>query len=62
VRLSATIDEHGNIKDVKVLSGDVILAASARNAVLLWKYKPATLNGKPVATTTEIQILFGDRK
>jgi protein TonB len=62
VRLTATIDEHGNVKNVKVLSGDVILAASARNAVLLWKYKPAILNGQPVPTNTEISITFGERK
>ncbi|HJZ96784.1 MAG TPA: energy transducer TonB [Candidatus Solibacter sp.] len=62
VRLTATIDEHGDIKNVKVLSGDVLLAASARDAVKLWKYKPAILNGRPVATSTEIQIVFGEKK
>jgi TonB family protein len=62
VRLTATIDEHGDVKNVKVLSGDVILGAAARTAVMHWKYKPALLNGKPVSTTTEIQVLFGERK
>jgi protein TonB len=62
VRLTATIDEHGDVKDVKVLSGDVILGAAARNAVMKWKYKPALLNGKPVLTSTDIQVLFGERK
>ncbi|HWB84018.1 MAG TPA: TonB family protein [Bryobacteraceae bacterium] len=61
VRLTAVIDEHGNVKDVKVLSGDVVLAASARDAVLLWKYKPATLNGHAVPSMAEIAITFRDR-
>jgi protein TonB len=61
VRLTATIDEHGNVNNVKIVSGDVLLGAAAKNALLTWKYKPATLNGRPIATPTEIEIVFGDR-
>jgi TonB family protein len=61
VRLTADIDEHGVVKNVKVLSGDPILGTAAKNAVVMWKYKPATLNGQPVSTPTEIQFVFGDR-
>jgi protein TonB len=61
VRMEATIDERGAVKNVKVVSGDVVLAAAAKNAVLKWKYKAATLNGQPIATNVTIQVLFGDR-
>jgi protein TonB len=62
VRLEALIDEHGDVQSVKVLSGDVLLAAAAKNAVQTWKYRPATLNGQPIAIRTEVDIVFGDRK
>jgi protein TonB len=61
VRLTAAIDERGEVNNVKVVSGDAVLATAAKNAVLQWKYKPATLNGRPITTTTEIQIVFGEQ-
>ena len=61
VRLEATIDERGTVANVRVLSGDPILAAAAKKAVLRWRYKPATLNGQWIATDATIQVLFGDR-
>ena len=62
VRLDAVIDEQGSVKNVKVVSGDPTLASAAKSAVILWKYKPATLNDKPIATNLAIQIVFGDRE
>jgi protein TonB len=61
VRLEAQIDDKGNVQNLKVLSGDPVLAAAAKAAVLKWKYQPGTLNGRPIATPVQIQILFGDR-
>jgi protein TonB len=61
VRMEATINERGAVKNVTVVSGDPVLAAAAKNAVLQWKYKAATLNGQPIASTAVIQVLFGDR-
>ncbi len=58
VRLEATIDERGVVKDVKTLGGDRILAAAAVQAVRTWKYRPATLAGKRVPTTLAIQVEF----
>jgi protein TonB len=62
VRLGVLIDEHGDVQSIKVLSGDVILAAAAKSAVQTWKYRPATLNGHPITFKTEVDIVFGDRK
>jgi protein TonB len=59
VRLVADIDARGDVKNVRVVSGDPVLGVAARNAVALWKYKPATLNGRPVSTPTEIRLVFG---
>jgi TonB family protein len=59
VRLQASVDETGAVKDVKLLNGDPVLAASAEEAVWKWKYKPATQNGRPVASLVVIQLLFG---
>jgi periplasmic protein TonB len=61
VRLEAVIDEHGAVKDVRVVSGDPILALSAKNTVLMWRYKPAKLNGKAIATMVRVEVSFGDR-
>ena len=61
VRLEALIDERGAVTSVTVLRGDPVLTTAARNAVLKWRYKPARLNGRPIATTATIQVLFGDR-
>jgi TonB family protein len=52
------IDENGAVKNVKVVSGDPLLAASARAAVLQWKYKAATLDGHPIAVSAVIQFVF----
>jgi protein TonB len=62
VRLEALVDQHGDVQSVKVLTGDPVLAAAAKNAVQTWKYRPATLNGQPIAIRTEVDIVFGDRK
>jgi periplasmic protein TonB len=62
VRLEASIDARGAVTKVKVLSGDPVLAAAAQTAVSKWKYKPATLNGQPIATTAEIQVRFDNQK
>jgi len=58
VRLEARVDEYGNVRDVKVLNGHPTLAAAARNAVLQWRYKPATLDGRAIATTVAVEIMF----
>jgi periplasmic protein TonB len=62
VRLEASIDERGVVTKVKILGGDPILAAAAQAAVNKWKYKPATLNGQPIASTAEIQMRFDNQK
>jgi periplasmic protein TonB len=58
VQLQATISRTGGITNLRVLSGDGILARSAQEAVKQWKYKPYFLNGEPVEIQTEILVNF----
>jgi TonB family protein len=58
VELQATIGRSGNIVTVKTLTGDLVLARAAKEAVLQWKYKPYLLNGEPVEIQTQITVNF----
>jgi protein TonB len=58
VQMQATISKEGKISDLKVVSGDPVLARAAVNAVRQWKYKPYYLNGDPTEVQTEIIVNF----
>jgi periplasmic protein TonB len=58
VELAATISKDGDIKDVKVLSGNSQLSHAAVQAVKQWKYRPYLLNGEPVEIQTQITVDF----
>ncbi|HEV3331428.1 MAG TPA: TonB family protein [Bryobacteraceae bacterium] len=58
VKLEATVDKQGHLGNVKTVSGNPMLIPVAREAVLQWRYEPATLNGQPTESPVEIQITF----
>lgn len=58
VQLDAEVGEDGNVHEVKVLSGNPILALAAKQAVQQWRYQPFQLNGKPVPIHTRVTIQF----
>ncbi len=59
VIVEAIIDKEGNVTNVKVLKGlPMGLDQSAVDAVKRWKFKPATLNGKPVAVIYNLTVNF----
>ena len=59
VILQTTIDKNGDITDVKVLKGlHMGLSEAAVASVRQWKFKPATLNGKPVAVYYNLTVTF----
>jgi protein TonB len=62
VNLEATVDATGKVKGVKVVSGHPVLSGAAVNAVLKWRYRPATLNGQPVETTVAVKVIFNAEK
>src|SRR5438874_2258060 len=51
VVLSVAVDDHGNVSSAKAVSGPPVLRAAAVESVRRWKYQPATLGDKPVAST-----------
>jgi protein TonB len=58
VQLQATITKNGDIQNLKVVSGDSVLARAAQEAVRQWKYKPYYLDGEPVQIETQILVNF----
>jgi protein TonB len=58
VQIEATISKDGTVTNVKVLSGDAVLAHAAVEAVRQWRYKPYYLDGQPVEIETQISVTF----
>jgi periplasmic protein TonB len=58
VQIEATINKEGSVVNLKVLSGDPVLARAALEAVRQWRYKPYYLDGQPVEIQTQITINF----
>ena len=61
VILQVVIRQDGTVSSPTILEQDVEgygFAASAREAVLSWRYDPATLAGKPVAVWMNIRVNF----
>jgi general secretion pathway protein A len=58
VVINALVDETGKVADMKLISGSGLLTEAAMNALSIWKYEPAQLNGQPVATRIQVSINF----
>lgn len=58
VVVDAIIDEHGDVVEVKVVSGPPLLIESALGAVRQWKYQPTFLNDQPVAVQLNVIVEF----
>lgn len=58
VVIDATVTAQGQVDEVKLVSGDAMLAAAALDAVRRWRYTPYSLNGKPIPKQTRITISF----
>jgi TonB family protein len=58
VRLQVLIDKEGKVAELEPVSGPKELIPAALDAVRQWRYKPALLDGKPVAIHTEITVDF----
>ena len=60
VILEAIIDKNGNVTNVvKILNSfDQVMDRAAVDAVSRWKFRPATLNGKPVAVIYNLTVNF----
>lgn len=58
VVISAILDEQGNVIEMKVVSGPVLLYQAALSAVSRWKYQPTYLNGEPIPVEMNILVHF----
>jgi TonB family protein len=58
VVLQAVIDEGGEVRNLRTISGDPVLARAAIEAVSQWRYQPYLLNGQPVKMPIEITVNF----
>ena len=58
VVMDALVDAVGNVAEVKVISGPVLLRQAAMDALRRWKYQPARLDGQPTAVHTNVNIRF----
>jgi protein TonB len=59
VILEAIITSDGTVDEVKVLkSADAVLDEAAKRAVMQWRYRPATLNGRAVRVYLTVTVSF----
>jgi TonB family protein len=58
VQLTATVDTNGSVYNIRVVSGNPILARASIQAVQSWRYIPAQTDGVSVESTVEIKLNF----
>jgi len=58
VEIEAIIDEHGNVVQMKAISGSGLLIPEAMRAVAQWKYAPTYLNGVPYPVDLTVEVTF----
>jgi protein TonB len=58
VVIDSIINEHGEVTQMKLVSGSPLLARAAFDAVGQWRYEPTLLNGTPVAVEMEVTVHF----
>ena len=58
VVLQVLIGRDGTVQDVKFLQGSLAFVRSAIDGVRQWKFKPYTMNGRPVSVQTVLTMQF----
>jgi general secretion pathway protein A len=58
VILDALVDETGKVVDTTVISGPMQLRTAAQEALRIWKYQPARLNGEPIQAHINVNAEF----
>jgi TonB family protein len=63
VIVAVVIDENGNVISTRIVQGlPMGLNGKALDAVRTWKFKPATLKGKPVKVRYQVTVNFPEQK
>jgi TonB family protein len=58
VILEATVDEKGNVDDVRVLRSHAIFDEAAVDALKQWRYEPLVFNGRPTPFVLTVTLSF----
>jgi TonB family protein len=58
VVLEGTVNVHGRVENLKMISGHPLLVDAAISAVKKWKYRPAKLNGQVIPCPVSVQVRF----
>jgi TonB family protein len=58
VVVRARVAKNGRVANPEFLSGPAVFRNAALDAVKLWQYAPATLNGQPIEQDVEIKLEF----
>jgi TonB family protein len=58
VRLHVIVGKDGSVVRCELISGPLLLATAARNAVQQWRFKQTLLNGQPIESEENITIVF----
>lgn len=58
VQIEAIIDEHGQIVEMKIVSGPPLLLQAALDAVRKWRYEPTYLNDEAVPVELNVTVTF----
>jgi protein TonB len=58
VVLQVLIGRDGTVQDAKFLQGSLLFAKPAIDATRQWKFKPYSMNGRPVSVQSLITLSF----
>jgi TonB family protein len=58
VKLEASVDSHGNVVSVRVISGPPVLREAAMDAAQRWRYRPNMEDGEPTAMSAITVFAF----
>jgi len=58
VVIRAVIGKDGKVRSIEVVSGSILFARAAQEAILQWRYRPTLLRGEPVEVETLITVVF----
>ncbi|UCH96022.1 MAG: TonB family protein [Candidatus Aminicenantes bacterium] len=58
VRLEVVIDMDGNVTEVEVTDGHILLRHAAKKAVKKWKYEPFIIGGEPRSVWFTVKVVF----
>jgi len=58
VEVEAVISESGAVEKVNILHGNPILTKAVADALMKWKFKAITEDGKPVKALAPLEFMF----